>query len=69
MSVLASGPSFNHISLVVYSNRQDLGTAANQKSMSSGEALCTYGIFCSVALQLLPDLIYLAWAFFIAADV
>jgi hypothetical protein len=67
VSLLAAGLTFNHISRVVDSNRDILGTVGKQRSMSPGEVSCTARIVCDVALQLLSDLMWNSLSFSIGA--
>ena len=52
VSLLEAGLTFNQISKEIDSNRDVLGTAGKQKSMSPGEVSCTARIVCAIALQL-----------------
>lgn len=63
VSLLASGLSFNQVSIVVDYNRQVIGKAAKQKALSDGEASCTSGIVCVAALRSMADLVRSARAF------
>jgi hypothetical protein len=56
VSLLAAGLCFNQISTVINSNRNFLGSAGKQKSISPGEDSCTSRIICAIAMQLLSDL-------------
>lgn len=67
VSLLATGLSFNQISTVIDCNQTVLETG-KQKSLSPREVFYTSRIVCSIALQLLSDLMRNSWAFLIATD-